>query len=54
MMQKPIFLLLDELVNHFDLESITLNSTSRKYEASSRLMSHDHDLVDEVGGFGRS
>ena len=49
MLQKPNFLVLDEPTNHLDLESINaLNIALQKYEGTVLLVSHDHDLIDEV------
>ena len=49
MLQKPNFLMLDEPTNHLDLESINaLNIALQKFDGTVLLVSHDHDLVDEV------
>jgi ATPase subunit of ABC transporter with duplicated ATPase domains len=49
MLQKPNFLVLDEPTNHLDLESINaLNIALQKYEGTVLLVTHDHDLIDEV------
>src|ERR1700686_3519056 len=49
MLQKPNFLVLDEPTNHLDLESINaLNVSLQKYEGTVLLVTHDHDLIDEV------
>jgi len=49
MLQKPNFLVLDEPTNHLDLEAINaLNFSLQKYEGTVLLVSHDHDLIDEV------
>src|SRR6266404_5354574 len=49
MLQKPNFLVLDEPTNHLDLESINaLNIALQKYEGTIFLVTHDHDLIDEV------
>jgi ATPase subunit of ABC transporter with duplicated ATPase domains len=49
MLQKPNFLVLDEPTNHLDLESINaLNIALQRYEGTVLLVSHDHDLIDEV------
>ena len=49
MMQQPNFLILDEPTNHLDLESINaLNIALQKYDGTVLLVTHDHDLVDEV------
>ena len=49
MLQKPNFLVLDEPTNHLDLESINaLNIALQKYEGTVLLVTHDHDVVDEV------
>ena len=42
-------LLLDEPTNHLDLESINaLNIALQKYDGSVLLVTHDHDVIDEV------
>jgi ATPase subunit of ABC transporter with duplicated ATPase domains len=49
MLQKPNFLVLDEPTNHLDLESINaLNIALQKYEGTVLVVTHDHDLIDEV------
>ena len=49
MLQKPNVLVLDEPTNHLDLESINaLNIALQKYQGTVLLVSHDHDLIDEV------
>jgi ATPase subunit of ABC transporter with duplicated ATPase domains len=49
MLQKPNFLMLDEPTNHLDLEAINaLNIALQKYDGTVLLVTHDHDLVDEV------
>ncbi len=49
MLQKPNFLVLDEPTNHLDLESINaLNFSLQKYDGTVLLVTHDHDLIDEV------
>ncbi len=49
MLQKPNVLVLDEPTNHLDLESINaLNIALQQYPGTVLLVSHDHDLVDEV------
>ena len=49
MLQQPNFLVLDEPTNHLDLESINaLNFALQKYDGTVLLVTHDHDLVDEV------
>src|SRR5213075_138109 len=49
MLQKPNVLLLDEPTNHMDLESINaLNVAIQKYEGTVLLVTHDHDLIEEV------
>jgi ATPase subunit of ABC transporter with duplicated ATPase domains len=49
MLQKPNFLVLDEPTNHLDLESINaLNFALQKYEGTVLLVTHDHDVIDEV------
>jgi len=49
MLQKPNFLVLDEPTNHLDLESINaLNIALQKYQGTVVLVTHDHDVIDEV------
>jgi ATPase subunit of ABC transporter with duplicated ATPase domains len=49
MLQKPNVLVLDEPTNHLDLESINaLNISLQKYLGTVLLVTHDHDLIDEV------
>jgi ATPase subunit of ABC transporter with duplicated ATPase domains len=49
MLQKPNFLILDEPTNHLDLESINaLNIALQKFPGTLLLVTHDHDVVDEV------
>ncbi len=50
MLQKPNVLVLDEPTNHLDLEAINaLNIALQKYEGTIFLVTHDEDLLDEVG-----
>ncbi len=50
MLQKPNMLVLDEPTNHLDLESINaLNVALQKYEGTVLLVTHDQDLMEEVG-----
>jgi ATPase subunit of ABC transporter with duplicated ATPase domains len=50
MLQKPNILVLDEPTNHLDLESINaLNIALQKYEGTVLLVTHDQDLIEEVG-----
>jgi ATPase subunit of ABC transporter with duplicated ATPase domains len=50
MLQKPNVLLLDEPTNHLDLESINaLNVALQKFEGTVLLVTHDQDLLEEVG-----
>ena len=43
-------LVLDEPTNHLDLESINaLNVALQKYEGTVLLVTHDQDLLEEVG-----
>jgi ATPase subunit of ABC transporter with duplicated ATPase domains len=50
MLQKPNVLVLDEPTNHLDLESINaLNIALQKYEGTILLVTHDQDLMEEVG-----
>ena len=49
MLQKPNILVLDEPTNHLDLESINaLNISLQKYLGTVLLVTHDHDVIDEV------
>jgi ATPase subunit of ABC transporter with duplicated ATPase domains len=49
MLQKPNVLVLDEPTNHLDLESINaLNIALQRYEGTVLMVTHDHDLIDEV------
>jgi ATPase subunit of ABC transporter with duplicated ATPase domains len=46
---KPNILILDEPTNHLDLEAINaLNVALQRYEGTVLLVTHDHDLIDEV------
>jgi ATPase subunit of ABC transporter with duplicated ATPase domains len=50
MLQKPNVLVLDEPTNHLDLESINaLNIALQKYDGTVLLVTHDEDLMEEVG-----
>src|SRR3989449_6393084 len=50
MLQKPNVLVLDEPTNHLDLESINaLNMALQRYEGTVFLVTHDQDLLEEVG-----
>ena len=50
MLQKPNVLVLDEPTNHLDLESINaLNIALQKFEGTVFLVTHDEDLMEEVG-----
>ena len=50
MLKKPNVIVLDEPTNHLDLESINaLNIALQKYEGTVFLVTHDEDLMDEVG-----
>jgi ATPase subunit of ABC transporter with duplicated ATPase domains len=50
MLQRPNVLVLDEPTNHLDLESINaLNVALQKYEGTILLVTHDQDLLEEVG-----
>jgi ATPase subunit of ABC transporter with duplicated ATPase domains len=50
MLQKPNVLVLDEPTNHLDLESINaLNVALQKFEGTILLVTHDQDLMEEVG-----
>src|SRR5215472_9801591 len=50
MLQKPNILVLDEPTNQLDLESImALNTALQKYEGTVFLVTHDQDLIEEVG-----
>ena len=49
MLLKPNLLILDEPTNHLDLEAINaLNIALQRYEGTVLLVTHDHDLIDEV------
>jgi ATPase subunit of ABC transporter with duplicated ATPase domains len=49
MLQKPNFLILDEPTNHLDLEAINaLNIALQQYSGTLLLVTHDHDVIDEV------
>jgi ATPase subunit of ABC transporter with duplicated ATPase domains len=49
MLQKPNILMLDEPTNHLDLEAINaLNIALQRYEGTVLMVTHDHDLIDEV------
>jgi ATPase subunit of ABC transporter with duplicated ATPase domains len=50
MLLKPNVLVLDEPTNHLDLESINaLNIALQKFEGTVLLVTHDQDLMEEVG-----
>jgi ATPase subunit of ABC transporter with duplicated ATPase domains len=50
MLQKPNILVLDEPTNHLDLESINaLNIALQRFEGTIFLVTHDQDLIEEVG-----
>ena len=50
MLQKPNVLVLDEPTNHLDLESINaLNVALQNFEGTVLLVTHDQDLMEEVG-----
>jgi ATPase subunit of ABC transporter with duplicated ATPase domains len=50
MLQKPNVLIFDEPTNHLDLESINaLNIALQKFEGTVLLVTHDQDLMEEVG-----
>ncbi|MEO8681808.1 MAG: ATP-binding cassette domain-containing protein, partial [Vicinamibacterales bacterium] len=50
MLMKPNVLLLDEPTNHLDLEAINaLNVALQKFEGTVLLVTHDQDLMEEVG-----
>ena len=50
MLQKPNILVLDEPTNHLDLEAINaVNIALQKFEGTVFLVTHDEDLLDEVG-----
>jgi ATPase subunit of ABC transporter with duplicated ATPase domains len=49
MLQKPNVLVFDEPTNHLDLETINaLNIALQRYQGTVLLVTHDHDLIDEV------
>src|SRR3984893_16796790 len=50
MLLKPNVLVLDEPTNHLDLESINaLNIALQRFEGTVFLVTHDEDLMEEVG-----
>ena len=50
MLQKPNVLILAEPTNHLDLESINArNIALQKFEGTILLVTHDQDLLEEVG-----
>jgi ATPase subunit of ABC transporter with duplicated ATPase domains len=50
MLLKPNVLVLDEPTNHLDLESINaLNIALQKFDGTVLLVTHDQDLLEEVG-----
>jgi ATPase subunit of ABC transporter with duplicated ATPase domains len=50
MLQKPNVLVLDEPTNHLDLEAINaLNVALQRFEGTILLVTHDQDLMEEVG-----
>ena len=50
LLSEPDLLLLDEPTNHLDLEAINaLNIALQKFEGTVLLVTHDEDLIDEVG-----
>ena len=50
MLLKPNVLILDEPTNHLDLEAINaLNIALQKFEGTVLLVTHDQDLMEEVG-----
>jgi len=50
MLQQPNVLVLDEPTNHLDLESINaLNVALQRFEGTVLLVTHDQDLLEEVG-----
>ena len=50
MLQKPNVLVLDEPTNHLDLEAINaLNVALQEFEGTVFLVTHDQDLIEEVG-----
>ncbi|MBI4910900.1 MAG: ATP-binding cassette domain-containing protein [Acidobacteria bacterium] len=49
MLEKPNVLVLDEPTNHLDLEAInSLNIALQKFPGTLLLVTHDHDVIDEV------
>jgi ATPase subunit of ABC transporter with duplicated ATPase domains len=49
LLMRPDAMLLDEPTNHLDLEAINaLNISLQRYQGTVFLVTHDHDLIDEV------
>jgi ATPase subunit of ABC transporter with duplicated ATPase domains len=49
MLQSANLLMFDEPTNHLDLESIdALNIALQKDDGTVLLVTHDHDVIDEV------
>ena len=49
MLEKPNVLVFDEPTNHLDLETINaLNIALQRYEGTVFLVTHDHDVIEEV------
>ena len=50
MLQNPNVLILDEPTNHLDLEAINASNVAlQKFEGTLLLVTHDQDLLEEVG-----
>ena len=50
LLQQPNVLILDEPTNHLDLEAINaLNVALQEFEGTILLVTHDQDLIEEVG-----
>jgi len=49
MLQKPNVLVFDEPTNHLDLvNALALNIALQRYQGTVLLVTHDHDLIEEV------
>ena len=49
MLSNPNFLMLDEPLNHLDLESITaFNNSLKDYKGTAMFTSHDHQFIQSI------